>query len=107
VHKAPRVHSESDTDCFVRIRVVFTEDADWLCEPLSIHEGWSSGGDGYYYWKEALSPGQDTAPLFETVKFREDIDEADITPFDILVYSESVQAKGRDISEIQAAFDQI
>lgn len=92
ITKAPRIHSDSDTDCYVRVRVEFTNDAQSVCEPLEIQPGWQLWEDGYYYWDQVLAPGQETGTLFEAVRIRSDIDEEDITAFDVLVYAEAVQA---------------
>lgn len=94
ISKAPKVHSDSDTDCYVRIRVEFTNDAQAICEPLSINSGWKLSDDGYYYWENVLAPGRDTGTLFDEVRIKDSIDQADIKPFDILVYTEAVQAAG-------------
>lgn len=106
IKKVPRIHSDSDVDCYVRARVEFTNDGDSLCDPLKINEGWALAEDGYFYWRDALSPGQDTGPLFETVKFRADIAAEDIQSFDILVYAEAVQARGVDADQAWASMDQ-
>jgi hypothetical protein len=105
IPKSPWIHSSSNVDCYVRMRVVFTNDGEQLCEPLKIRDGWTAGEDGFYYWNGPLAPGSDTKPLFDTVKLREDIEQEDICPFDILVYSESVQAKGMDADTAWACMD--
>lgn len=90
IKKTPQVVSSSDTDCYVRMSVHFSDgQAEELCEPLSVCEGWQAGNDGYYYWQEKVAPGQVTAPLFEMVQIRSDAEK--ILPFDILVYAEAVQ----------------
>ncbi|MGI6018337.1 MAG: SipW-dependent-type signal peptide-containing protein [Marvinbryantia sp.] len=90
IKKAPQVVSSSDTDCYVRMAVYFSDgQAENFCEPLSVCEGWQAGDDGYYYWQEKVAPGQMTAPLFEMVQIRADAEK--IQPFDILVYAEAVQ----------------
>lgn len=105
VKKSPRVHSDSNVECYVRARVDFTNDGDKLCEPLQISSGWTLKSDGYYYWEGTLSPGEDTETLFETVKLKSDIEKEDILPFDILVYAEAVQAKGTEAEQAWAAID--
>lgn len=105
VKKSPRIHSDSNVDCYVRARVMFTNDGAGLCEPLEINDGWVLAEDGYYYWGAPLSPGKDTGSLFDTVQIRSDIEEEDIRPFDILVYAESVQAKGVDAGQAWASMD--
>lgn len=93
IKKSPRVVSSSTTDCYVRVRVHFTDSAaEQCCEPLSIGPGWEAGTDGFYYWQSALAPGGRTGALFESVKIRGDAGE--IPPFDILVYAEAVQCGG-------------
>lgn len=101
--KAPRVHSDSDVDCYVRIMAIFTNDGDKMCEPLKINSGWTLKEDGYYYWDQLLAPGQDTDTLFESIQIRADVDEEDMVPFDVLVYSECVQAAGRTAGEAWAS----
>jgi predicted ribosomally synthesized peptide with SipW-like signal peptide len=105
IPKSPWIHSSSNVDCYVRTRIVFTNDGAALCEPLAIRDGWVLAEDGYYYWKEPLAPGADTAPLFDTVKLREDLEESELWPFDLLVYSESVQAKGMEAEQAWACLD--
>lgn len=94
IPKSPRVYSSSDVDCYVRAMVHFSSsDAQKCCEPLAINEGWSDGGDGYYYWENPLPPGESTGTLFDSVTIRQDAEE-EIPPFEILVYAEAVQCGG-------------
>lgn len=98
IKKSPRIVSSSDIDCYVRMRICFTDSqAQQVCEPLAIREGWQLREDGYYYWLEKLRPGQATAPLFDTVQIRGDVQE--IPPFDLLVYAEAVQCGGLSAEE--------
>lgn len=91
IPKNPRIFSSSDTDCYVRMRVRFSDSgAEKLCEPLAIRPGWEKREDGYYYWSERLAPGAETAPLFAHVEIRTDA-ETQIPPFEILIYAEAVQ----------------
>lgn len=106
IKKSPKVHSDSDTDCYVRIRVELTNDAGSICEPPIINSGWSYSEDGYYYWDKVLAPGQDTGTLFDTVKIKDGIKKEEIKPFDILVYAESVQAGGISAKEAWKSIDQ-
>lgn len=101
IKKAPRVHSESDVECYVRIRYAFTDsDAEKLCEPVRINPGWTLKDDGYYYWEKTVSPGKETGALFDCIEVKKEIAEEDIIPFDILVYAEAVQAG--ELSETEA-----
>ena len=45
---------------------------------------------GYYYYTEPVAPGASTEPLFTYVKTTNATD-ADITQYDIMLYSESIQ----------------
>lgn len=100
IRKAPRVRSSSDTDCYVRMRYAFTDsDAEALCEPIEINQGWSQKSDGYYYWDGAVGPGEETGTLFDHIQVKDGITKDDIIPFDILVYAEAVQAAGMNAEE--------
>lgn len=106
IKKAPKVQSNSDTDCYVRIRCVFSDsDAEALCEPIEINPGWTWKSDGYYYWENVVRPGEETGTLFDYVKVKEGISKDDIIPFDILVYTEAVQAKGKSAEEAWASMN--
>lgn len=106
IKKAPRVQSGSDTDCYVRMRYVFTSsDAEALCEPIKINNGWTQKTDGYYYWDSIVKPGAETRTLFDHIQVRDGITEDEIIPFDILVYAEAVQAKGQSPEEAWASME--
>lgn len=98
ITKAPRISSSSDTDCYVRAAVRFTDsDARDCCEALAINPGWEEGSDGYYYWKDRLKPGQQTGSLFDCVTIKKDAGE--IPPFDILIYAEAIQCGEQTMKE--------
>lgn len=106
IKKAPKLQSNSDTDCYVRMRYVFTNsDAETLCEPIKINNGWEQKTDGYYYWNRAVGPGEETGTLFDYIQIKEGVTEDDMIPFDILVYAEAVQAKGLSANEAWASMD--
>ncbi len=98
VKKAPRAVNSSDTACYVRMSVHFSDsDAEALCEPLAINPGWEKGADGFYYWLEPLLAGADTGTLFDHVTIRKEAKE--IPAFEILVYAEAVHCGGRGMKE--------
>lgn len=90
ITKAPCVVSNSDTECYVRMSVHFSDSrAEGFCEPLQINDGWADGGDGYFYWGAPLAPGEKTGTLFDSVTIRQDAGD-NIPQFEILVYAEAV-----------------
>lgn len=100
ITKAPRVISQSSTPCYVRMMVQFSDDeAQKFCQPLVINSGWRQKGDGYYYWDKALSPGEATGTLFDSVTIRPETAKEDMESFDILVYAEAVQSRGMSAEE--------
>lgn len=92
IKKAPRVHSTSDVDCYVRMAAWFSDsEAEAACEKPVINAGWEKGGDGYYYWQRPLKPGETTGALFDSIRIRQDA--GNIPPFEIFIYTEAVQCK--------------
>lgn len=90
------------SDCFIRIKAVFTDsDMGKYCtvdfnasEDANDRSAdyWYNAADGFYYYKKVLKQGDVTESLFTKVKVSEDIPAAEIKGFDILVYAESYQA---------------
>ncbi len=92
ITKAPRIVNDSEVSVYVRMSVRFSDSAaEAFCEPLAISKSWQYREDGYYYYTNALEPGQTSDALFEQVVIRKDVTEDELVPFDILVYAESVQ----------------
>lgn len=93
--KKPWVVNDSKIPVYVRIRVCFSDSrGESQCEPLQIHRKWSRQEDGYYYYENVLAAGEKTEPLFERIQLKPDLIKEEICPFDLLVYTESVQAYG-------------
>lgn len=93
--KKPCVVNDSEVPVYVRMRPVFTSsEGEGQCEPLEIREGWKAGEDGWYYYENAVAPGEKTGYLFEKVVLKKDLEKEALESFDILVYAESVQKFG-------------
>lgn len=98
IRKATRIHNLEKSPCYVRMRYEFSSlEAEKSCEELEILDGWKYKEDGYYYWKEALQPGETTGPLFEKVVLKKDTEDQDLSSFELLVYAEA--AAGREDPE--------
>ena len=90
--------SEAVCDCYVRVRISFS-DSD-IGNSVTLHfpdpDSWIRDSDGFYYYKERLAPGESTSPLIDTVTINADTiperAKQKIDHFDINVYEESVQA---------------
>lgn len=72
------VRNIGDYDCFVRARVFAEVEVGY-----EAGDGWSLGGDGYWYYSQVLGAGESTSELLITYEFPED-GEA----FDIIVVQE-------------------
>ncbi len=105
--KKVQVKNTGNLPCYARIRVDFSDSrAQEFCEELDINTAdWEySAGDGYYYYKTLLQPGERSTALFErvTVKTYQDAEgtipytAADLIDFDILVYAEARQHTDHD-----------
>lgn len=89
--KEVAVVNDGSVDCYVRV-LAEIEDPD-VAAGIDIDfndTDWTGKQeDGFYYYKKAISPGEETAPLFTTLSVTEDLDE-----FQMICYSETVQAAG-------------
>lgn len=97
--KEVTVRNVKGSDCYVR---VFAEASDpYMASGITLDintDDWTAKqADGYYYYKNKLRAGQATEPLFTQVKALKDLSE-----FQLIIYSESVQAYGS--SSPQEAF---
>lgn len=67
---------------------------------------WQDGGDGWYYYKKVLKPGQDTEAVLKSVDFSKIINGVERYPkadYELAFQVEAVQASG----EIQVAKDAV
>lgn len=112
-NKKVEVKNTGNVDCYVR---VFCEFSDPVMEEIAeiAYEGdnWIPAGSfhekpptdwvykeegplsGYFYYTKTLTPEETAVPLLEQVKVTVPDGFSDIRDFEIIVYAESVQAKG-------------
>ncbi len=102
--KQPTIANTGDVDCYVRVWIGFQDDSFVNMVSMDINtDDWQLSEDGYYYYQSVLAAGESTTPLFTTVSLLDTYNEED---FDIIVYSESVQAETfDDCYEAFAAID--
>lgn len=89
--KQVSVNNNGTILCYVR---VFAEPSNSEI-PVDIDydtSNWIKNGD-YWYYAKILEAGESTSPLFSSVKIG-DVSDDDKEKFDVIVYSESVQAYG-------------
>lgn len=91
--KEVAVKNDGSVECYVRM---FAEiESPDVAEKLTVNynnDGWTEKQeDGYYYYKNRLKPGEKTAPLFTEITANHDTDE-----FQMICYSETVQAGGAE-----------
>ena len=92
--KKPVIKNTGNLPCFIRARADFSDSrAKEFCEDLDIDTAnWEyNSSDGYYYYKSVVKPGNETTPLFTTIKIKNTATADDMIDFDVLVYAESVQ----------------
>ena len=120
--KKVQVENTGTVPCFVRVFMDFSDSSIADISQISpdgtdyyaaaeyadhLPDGWvyvleeeDDSLGGYYYYTEIVEPGKQTEPLLEKVKTH--FDTADqIIDYDIIVYSESVQALDKDGAEFE------
>lgn len=106
VHNTDKANSSA----FVRVRISCSPEEIQDTLVLNMGEGskWQDGGDGFYYYLEAVVPDGYTTPLLSRVD--SDVLKAnhpDVKDFDIIVYQEAVVAGEGEITVdmLKKAFD--
>lgn len=90
--KEPSVRNTGNVDCYVRVKAEVSDSR--VADSLTIDyntEDWEKKTDGYWYYKQAITPAQSTTPLFTTVSISEEAPDLVLDGFDIFVYAESIQ----------------
>ncbi len=100
--KEPYATNTGNVDCYVRIKSVISDSrvADGITIDYNTEDYTYNSDDGYWYYKNAITPGQATSPLFTTVTISSEADDRVLDGFDIYVYAESVQTvEGKTMQE--------
>ena len=92
------VYNTGESDCYVRIKAVFTDsDMEKYCSVnYNTNNFIYNADDGFWYYTDVLKSGTTSPSLFTTVSLDSDMSSGEIKDFDILVYTESYQSKGFD-----------
>ena len=90
------VKNQGPNFCYIRVMAVFTNsDMGQYCTVDWNDTDWVyNANDEYWYYTKSVPEGWSTSSLFTTVTLSEDIPEAMIQSFDMIVYAESYQATG-------------
>lgn len=105
----PAAANNANCDAYVRMRISFSHSD--IAQAVTLEglssSGWIWGDDGYYYYPEILREGENTPPLFQAVHVSGDqlteAAEKYLADFRLVLYEESVQAKG--FSSYREAWD--
>ncbi len=96
IEKDVKVTNTGPNSCYVRVLAVFSNSdmgqyctVDWNTTDWVYNEN-----DSYWYYTKAIIDGEVTTSLFTTITLSEEIPEAAIKDFDMIVYTESYQADG-------------
>ena len=93
VAKSVAIENTGDSAAWVRVLLAFSPSSCSQWAVPNIDETmWADGGDGFYYYKQTLQPGQTTKPLLTQVAISENVAKSDLRSFDLIVCQESVQA---------------
>ena len=90
VTKEVKVRNEGSVPCYVRVfaEISRPEAREAIDVDFSTSD-WSKMSDGYYYYSRVLNAGEESSSLFTTLTAKENVSD-----FEMICYSESVQAYG-------------
>src|SRR5699024_9792243 len=98
------IKNNGESAAFIRVRV--TVSPEGAAEPSYVQKtNWYYGGDGFYYYLEAVQGNGETTPLFDGVVPSEEF-AASQESFDVTVYQESCVAT-TDLSEYPEVEDKL
>lgn len=105
VKKEVSIKNTGDVPCFVRTKVLFSNDKAESVSTIDINTtDWIKRDDGYYYYKKILPVEKTTTNLMTAVKIADNANLDALEDFDIIIYSESVQSEGYTEEEYLEAF---
>ena len=101
VTKEVKVRNEGSVPCYVRVfaEISRPEAREAIDVDFSTSD-WSKMSDGYYYYSRVLNAGEESSSLFTTLTAKENVSD-----FEMICYSESVQAYG--FAGAKEAFEEI
>lgn len=111
ITKIAEVKNTGASDAWIRVRIdktitltrAGTADAALVELDLNLDD-WTQGEDGYLYYKEAVKPGETTAPIFTTVTFNRTMgNEYQNATAKVDIYAQGVQTanNGETVEEAQ------
>ena len=106
--KEPYAVNTGNVDCYVRLKAVISDSrvADGITMDYNTEDYTYNSADGYWYYKNAITPGERTVPLFTTVSIDDNADDRVLDGFDVYVYAESVQkVDGKTMQETWDYFE--
>ena len=90
ITKEVKVKNEGSVPCYVRVFAEISRpEAREAVDVDYSTSDWSKMSDGYYYYSRVLNAGEESSPLFTTLTAKENVSD-----FEMICYSESVQAYG-------------
>ena len=90
ITKEVKVKNEGSVPCYVRVFAeISSPEAREAVDVDYSTSDWSKMSDGYYYYSRVLNAGEESSPLFTTLTAKENVSD-----FEMICYSESVQAYG-------------
>lgn len=113
VKKSVAITNKGDIDVYVRVAVVVTwkndsgiaptapvEGTDYTCNwKYGENSAWVKGADGFYYYKNVLSPSGVTSNLVENVKQADNATVPDGYKLSVEIITQTIQAQPKDAVE--------
>ncbi|MCQ4635335.1 hypothetical protein NE619_01215 [Anaerovorax odorimutans] len=94
IKKEVAVANTGPVPCSVRVLAKYTSSKMIKFSSVDFNtEAWTAKGD-YFYYNSILQPGEKTIPLFTSIQIQDNVSQAQLEPFDVLIYAEAIQADG-------------
>ncbi len=113
IEKNVWVKNTGSADAFVRASIKYQFDDGTPLDEEDISftlntADWYDGGDGYYYYRHALRPSEESSPLFESFKINGEMKNSEVGKTGrIIIHTDFVQAEENGLSYWNKTMEEI
>lgn len=102
------IKNSGNVDCYIRVKPIISDSRvlDSINLNYNLIDFSYNKNDGYYYYNEKLSPGNNTTPIFTTISISENAEDFVLEGFEIYTCAEAVQTiQNKSMADVWSYFN--